>query len=89
MLVLGSSERGPSQVSAGSSRDCHRRVEHVRVGTSPTLITTAAASRRLKVVPLTVRRWIRCGRLRGQKVGRSWVVDEDAVAELESRGGKR
>lgn len=53
------------------------------MGISPTLITTAAASRRLKVVPLTVRRWIQGGRLRGQKVGRSWVVEEPAVAELE------
>jgi hypothetical protein len=53
------------------------------------LITTAAAGRRLKVVPLTVRRWTQGGRLRGQKVGGSWVVEEPSGAELEGREGKR
>jgi excisionase family DNA binding protein len=40
---------------------------------------------RLGVVPLTIRRWLDEGRLRDQKVGRSWVVEEAAVAQLESR----
>jgi len=46
------------------------------MGTSPTLITTAAAARRLRVVPLTIRRWVDAGRLAGQRVGRSMVAEE-------------
>lgn len=53
------------------------------------LMSTAEAARRLERPERTVRRWIQAGRLCGQKVGRDWVVDEDAVAELESRDGKR
>lgn len=53
------------------------------------LLSTAAAARRLERPERTVRRWIQEGRLPGQKVGRDWVVDEAAVAELESRGGER
>ncbi len=54
-----------------------------------TLVATTDAARRLKVTSRTIRRWIESGRLRGQKVGRDWVTDEDAVAELEARGGGR
>jgi excisionase family DNA binding protein len=51
---------------------------------------TAEAAPRLGRSERTIRRWIREGRLPGQKVGRDWVVDEDAVAELElaRRGGR-
>ena len=59
------------------------------MGTTPRYITTAEARRRLGVVAHTIRTWISQGRLRAQKVGRSWVVEESAAAELElaRRGG--
>jgi excisionase family DNA binding protein len=59
------------------------------MGTPPRYITTAEAGRRLGVVAHTVRAWIRQGRLRAQKVGRSWVVEEPSVAELEARRSDR
>jgi excisionase family DNA binding protein len=61
----------------------------IRMGTTPRYITTQAAGQRLGVVAHTIRTWISQGRLRAQKVGRSWVVEESSVAELEQarRGG--
>jgi excisionase family DNA binding protein len=52
-------------------------------GRMRSLMSTVEAARRLERPERTVRRWIQAGRLRGQKVGRSWVVEESAVAELE------
>jgi excisionase family DNA binding protein len=52
-------------------------------------MSTAEAAGRLGRSERTIRRWILEGRLPGQKVGRSWVVEEPAVVELESRGGER
>ena len=51
--------------------------------TSPRHITTAEAGRRLGVVAHTIRTWIHEGRLRAEMVGRSWIVEESSVAELE------
>jgi excisionase family DNA binding protein len=60
------------------------------MGTTPRYITTAEAGQRLGVVAHTIRTWISQGRLRAQKVGRSWVVEEPSVAELElARRGAR
>lgn len=50
---------------------------------TPKLVPTAAAARRLKVTPRTVRRWLASGRLTGHRLGCILVVDEAAVAELE------
>jgi excisionase family DNA binding protein len=52
------------------------------MGTSPKLVTTAEVARQLHRAERTVRRWVAMGRLRGQKVGRSWVVEEPSVASL-------
>lgn len=52
-------------------------------------LPTADAARCLKVTPQTIRRWLAAGRLTGQRLGCILVVDEAAVAELESRGGER
>jgi excisionase family DNA binding protein len=49
------------------------------------LMSTAEAAGRLGRSERTLRRWILEGRLPGQKVGRDWVVEESAVAELEPR----
>ena len=35
----------------------------------------------LNTTPQTVRRYINEGKIRGRKVGRQWLVDEDAVKE--------
>ncbi len=53
------------------------------------LLPTAEAARRLKVTPQTIRRWLASGRLTGQRIGCILVVDETALAELESRDGGR
>jgi excisionase family DNA binding protein len=53
------------------------------MGTSPKFISTAEAGQRLGVVAHSIRTWITQGRLRAQLVGRSWVVEESSVAELE------
>jgi hypothetical protein len=58
------------------------------MGTSK-VMPTADAARRLQVTPRTVRRWLVSGRLTGQRIGCILVVDEAAVAKLESRGGER
>jgi excisionase family DNA binding protein len=60
------------------------------MGTTPRYITTAEAGLRLGVVARTIRTWIGQGRLRAQRVGRSWVVEEPSVAGLElARRGAR
>jgi excisionase family DNA binding protein len=56
---------------------------------TPKVVPTADAARRLQVTPRTVRRWLASGRLSGQRIGSILVVEEAAVAELESCGGER
>ncbi len=46
--------------------------------TSPRYISTAEAAERHGVTQFTIRRWIAENRLRGQKVGRSWMVEESS-----------
>lgn len=51
------------------------------------MITVPEAARRVGKNPETVRRWIRAGRLRSEKVGTQHLVDEhdvDALATHES-----
>jgi excisionase family DNA binding protein len=55
---------------------------------TPKVVPTADAARRLQVTPRTVRRWLASGRLSGQRIGSILVVEEAAVAELESCGGE-
>jgi excisionase family DNA binding protein len=45
------------------------------------LLTVDEAAARLKLQPDTVRRMIRAGRLRAQKLGRGWRVPVSALAE--------
>jgi excisionase family DNA binding protein len=46
------------------------------------MITVPEAARRVGRDPETVRRWIRSGKLRSQKVGTQHLIDEDELAAL-------
>ena len=46
------------------------------------LITVPEAARRTGRNAETIRRWIRSGRLRAERVGTQHLVEEDALAEL-------
>jgi excisionase family DNA binding protein len=46
------------------------------------MITVPEAARRSGLNPETIRRWIRAGRLRSQRVGTQHLVDEDALDAL-------
>ena len=46
------------------------------------MLTVPEAARRVGKNPETVRRWIREGKLRSQKVGTQHLVDEETVANL-------
>ncbi len=48
------------------------------------MITVPEAARRTGRHPETVRRWIREGRLRSQKVGTQHLVDEETLRDLEA-----
>ena len=51
--------------------------------TLPKLVSTADAAMRMHVTQATIRRWIDQGRLTGQKVGKSWVVEDPSLRALE------
>jgi excisionase family DNA binding protein len=46
------------------------------------MITVPEAARRVGRSPETIRRWIRAGRLRSQKVGTQHLIDEQELEEL-------
>ena len=46
------------------------------------LITVPEAARRTGRNPETIRRWIRSGRLRAERVGTQYLVEEDALRQL-------
>jgi excisionase family DNA binding protein len=46
------------------------------------MLTVPEAARRTGRNPETIRRWIRSGRLRSQKVGTQHLVDEEQLAAL-------
>lgn len=43
---------------------------------------------RLNVIPLTVRRWLKAGKLKGVKAGRQWRVREGDLAAFLKEGAK-
>jgi excisionase family DNA binding protein len=49
------------------------------------MLTVPEAARRVGRDPETVRRWIRSGRLRSQKVGTQHLIDEGDLAALDDR----
>ena len=44
--------------------------------------TVADLSKLLNTTPQTVRRYINEGKIKGRKVGRQWLIDEEAVKEF-------
>lgn len=44
--------------------------------------TVADLSKLLNTTPQTVRKYINEGRIQGRKIGRQWLVDEEAVKEF-------
>ncbi len=44
--------------------------------------TVADLSKLLNTTPQTVRRYINEGKIQGRKIGRQWLVDEEAVKEF-------
>lgn len=44
--------------------------------------TVADLSKLLNTTPQTVRRYINEGKIKGRKIGRQWLVDEEAVKEF-------
>ena len=44
--------------------------------------TVADLSKLLNTTPQTVRKYINEGKIKGRKVGRQWLVDEEAVKEF-------
>ena len=47
------------------------------------MLTVPEAAKRVGRDPETVRRWIRAGKLRSQRIGTQHLIDEDDLAELE------
>ena len=45
------------------------------------MLTVPEAARRARKNPETIRRWIRSGRLRSQKVGTQHLIEEDDLAD--------
>lgn len=50
------------------------------------LLTVYEVAERLRVNPYTVRRWLRDGRLRGARLGKSWKVRPAEVRRVEAEG---
>lgn len=50
------------------------------------MLTVPEAAQRVDRNPETIRRWIRSGRLRSQKIGTQHLVDEDELDLLVGRG---
>lgn len=48
-------------------------------------LTIEEAARELRLSPLTVRRWVRAGKLRGVWLGNRWRVPRDELVRLLSR----
>ena len=44
--------------------------------------TVADLSKLLNTTPQTVRKYINEGKIKGRKIGRQWLVDEEAVREF-------
>jgi excisionase family DNA binding protein len=60
-------------------RAAGRTFESARYVVACDMITVPEAARRIGRNPETVRRWIRAGRLRSQRIGTQHLVDEDEL----------
>jgi excisionase family DNA binding protein len=49
------------------------------------LIGSTEAARRLGITPSLVARYLREGRIKAVKIGKTWAIDEKALAKLDRR----
>jgi excisionase family DNA binding protein len=52
---------------------------------NPALLTTTEAASRLGITPRRVRALIAAGRLAATRIGRDWLVADDALASIATR----
>ena len=57
--------------------------------TAETLHTVHEAAELLSIAPKTLLDWLRAGKVRGVKLGRSWRVPESAIEELAQKGTRQ
>ncbi len=50
------------------------------------MLTVPEAAKRVGKDPETVRRWIRSGKLRSQRIGTQYLIDEDDLVPFEDEG---
>ena len=50
-----------------------------------TILSVEKVAKRFDVSPITVRRWIAEGRIRGSRIGRRWYFTEQDVADALTR----
>ncbi|MEA4951955.1 MAG: helix-turn-helix domain-containing protein [Aminivibrio sp.] len=53
------------------------------------LFTVPEAAALLSIAPKTLTDWLRAGKIRGVKVGRSWRVPESAINEVAQSGTRK
>jgi len=54
----------------------------LKVGNNLVLFDVAELAKMFNVTPLTVKAYIRKGRLKGQKMGKKWFVSETSLSEF-------
>ncbi len=57
--------------------------------TAEKLHTVQEAAELLSIAPKTLLDWLRAGKVRGVKLGRSWRVPESAIEELAQKGTRQ
>ncbi len=48
----------------------------------PKALTIPEAAEQLRVLPQTIRLWIKQGRLKAAKIGRNWIVTQDYIDKI-------
>jgi acetyl-CoA synthetase len=53
------------------------------------LYTVPEAAKLLSIAPKTLTDWLRAGKIRGVKVGRSWRIPESAIDDIAKSGTQK